>query len=251
MRREQMTRSATLIQTAWRGYFSCLNYHCDLVAITIVQSLVRCRAARIVTEQKRRERMIQSATTIQATWRGYYVCSGYECDLLHIIMVQNFIRCRAARIVTGRKRQELKKKSATIIQAQWRSFDCTMNYLHYLADVVIVQSAVRRWQATKLVSIRRSEVHEAAATKIQQTWRGFVSYADYIFTVSDIVVAQSRVRRWLAERKRTELEHDRNQTAATVIQRNWRGSTERDAVLMRQIKIIICQVSQEEYTVAE
>jgi orotate phosphoribosyltransferase-like protein len=162
-------------------------------------------------------------------------------------MVQNFIRFRTARIVAERKRHELKEQSATIIQAQWRSFDCTMNYLHYLADVVIVQSAVRRWQATKLASSRRREVHEAAATKIQQTWRGFVCYADYIFTVSDLVVAQSRVRRWLAERKRAKLEHDRIQTAATVIQRNWRGSIGRDAVLMRQIKIIICQVSQKEY----
>jgi hypothetical protein len=69
--------------------------------------------------------------------------------------------------------------------------------------------------------------------------------------VSDIVVAQSRVRRWLAERKRAELQHDHYRAAATVIQRNWRGNMGRDAVLMRQIKIIICQVSQKEYTVAE
>jgi hypothetical protein len=126
-----------------------------------------------------------------------------------------------------------------------------MSYLHYLADVLIVQSAIRCWRATKLVSVRRREAHEAAATKIQQTWRGFVCYADYIFTVSDIVVAQSRVRRWLAERKRAKLEHDRNQTAAMDIQRNWRGNMGRDAALMRQIEIIICQVRQNEYTPAE
>jgi myosin heavy subunit len=246
-RRELVDHSALTIQTAWRGYYVRSNYQCDLHDIIILQSLVRRRAATNFVEQARRELMVQSAMSIQTAWRGYYAYSSYQCDLRDIIIVQSFVRGRAARNAVKQKWLELMDQSATVIQAQWRSYDCTMNYLHYLADVLIVQSAVRRWRATKLVSVYRREAHEEAATKIQRYWRGFRCYADYIFTVADIEVVQSRVRRWLAKRKWAQMKHDRDQEAATVIQRNWRGNMGRDAALMRQIEIIICQVSQNEF----
>jgi myosin heavy subunit len=245
-RRELMDQSSTKIQTAWRGYYAYSNYQSDLLHIITVQSLARGRVARNIAKQKRRELMVQSATSIQTAWRGYYVYYSYQCDLRDIILVQSFVRGKAARNAVEQKWLELMDKSATLIQAQWRSYDCTMNYLHYLADILIVQSAVRRWRATKLVSGYRRKAQGEAATKIQRYWRGFRCYADYMFTVADIVVVQSRVRCWLAKRKRAQMKHDRDQEAATVIQRIWRGNMGRDAALMRHIQIIICQVSQNE-----
>ena len=69
-----------------------------------------------------------------------------------------------------------------------------------------------------------------------------------MFNVADIVVVQSRVRCWLAKRKRAQMRHDHDQKAATVIQRIWRGNLGQDAALMRHIQIIICQVSQNKFS---
>lgn len=258
---------ATQIQRIVRGYMATLSVYESIYKVTLVQSFVRMklaideatyRMALIIQVQsiirgylvrKNMEVVTTSATLIQAAWRGYYSCMTYQYDVLDIIIVQSLVRRRSAILYTEQKRQDRLDRSATLIQAQWRSYDCTIIYLHYLADVLTVQSVVRRWQACKKyqekVDERKEEEarrKERAATKIQQTWRGFICYADYMFTVSDIVVVQSQVRCWLAARERARMEHAREVEAATDIQRHWRGSLGRDEAIMRLIEIIICQV---------
>lgn len=39
-----------------------------------------------------------------------------------------------------------------------------------------------------------------SAVHIQRHWRGFLRRADYMFTVADIILAQSAVRRFLEKR---------------------------------------------------
>jgi len=261
---------ATQIQRIVRGYMATLSVYESIYKVTLVQSFVRMklaideatyRMALIIQVQsvirgylvrKRMDVANTSAILIQAAWRGYYSCMTYQYDILDIIIVQSLVRRRAAILGTEQKRQEQMHRSATLIQAQWRSYDCTMSYLHYLADVLIVQSAVRRWQAGKLyrtkVALRNEEEarrEEEAAIAIQRTWRGFVCYADYMFTVSDIVVVQSQARCWLAARRRLRLQRVREVEAATDIQRHWRGSLRRDEAIMRLIEIIICQVRRD------
>lgn len=259
---------ATQIQRVARGYIATLAVYEDIYKVTLIQSYVRMklavedaiyRMALIIQVQsiirgylvrKRMDEVTRAATVVQTAWRGYYDYTSYQYDLLDVKLVQCLVRRRAATIFVANERRlraqrhkELMDRSATIIQAQWRSYDCTMNYLHYLADVLIVQNAVRRWHAAKLVSTYRHERDEAAAVKIQRTWRGFVCYADYMFTVSDIVTMQSCARRWLALTNYGQMKEARNQAAAEMIQRNWRGSVGRNEALMKQVEIIICQVS--------
>ena len=281
---------ATQIQRIVRGYMATLSVYESIYKVTLVQSYVRMklaideatyRMALIIQVQsmirgylvrKRIEIANTSATLIQASWRGYYECMSYQYDILDVIIVQSLVRRRAAMLTTEEKRRDLRSRSATLIQAQWRSYDCTINYLHYLADVLIVQSAVRRWQAKKQyqseVALRNEQAavdiqrswrgfkcysdymalltalrNEESAIKIQQIWRGFMCYADYMFTISDIVVVQSIARRWLAARKRARVQHDREVGAAIDIQRHWRGSLGRDEAIMRLIEIMVCQVS--------
>lgn len=258
---------ATQIQRVVRGYMATMSVYESIYKVTLVQSYVRMklavdeatyRMALIIQVQsiirgclvrKRMEVATTNAILIQSAWRGYYAAMTYQYDVLDIIIAQSVVRRRAAILKTEQRRQDHLNRNATLIQAQWRSYDCTMKYLHYLADVLIVQSAVRRWQARKRYRaeiVRRNEEEarrmEDAATKIQQTWRGFICYADFMFTISDIVVVQSQVRSWLAARERSRMEHARDVAAATDIQRLWRGSLGRDEAIMRLIEIIICQV---------
>jgi myosin heavy subunit len=138
-----------------------------------------------------------------------------------------------------------------------------MNYLHYLADVLILQSAVRKWIASRYVidlrrqrefvsarliqahvrgfMVRQENKQTKAALVIQKSWRGFVSYAEYMFTIADIVTAQTQARCWVARRRRKDRLDMRDAKAATTIQTQWRGATARankKAVLQH---VIICQ----------
>lgn len=137
-----------------------------------------------------------------------------------------------------------------------------MNYLHFLADILIVQSTVRRFLVQKRVKAmkdhaaiviqsawrglmcyidyheyltvrriqsvwrayicKRKYKREKAAILIQSTWRGFLFYADYMFELSDIVVVQKQIRCWLAKRVVNKKRSQFRNTAATKIQKNWR-----------------------------
>jgi hypothetical protein len=68
-----MERSATAIQSAYRSYSGFESYHLDLIKIITVQQFVRCRTARILLEQKRLKRIVQSAAKTQAAGRGFQV----------------------------------------------------------------------------------------------------------------------------------------------------------------------------------
>lgn len=105
-----------------------------------------------------------------------------------------------------------------------------MNYLHFLADILICQSSARRF-----LVVSRVKREKQAATRIQSIWRGFVSYADYMFSVADIVAVQKRARQWLAHRRLVELrEEKQSYEAAVVIQKCWRGFvTETEFVVMK------------------
>ena len=64
-----------------------------------MQTLVRGNAARkeITNVKQRKKRKHQSATTIQAAWRGHCARLSYRSDCLHIIHVQALVRGNAAR----------------------------------------------------------------------------------------------------------------------------------------------------------
>jgi hypothetical protein len=55
-----MDRSATMIQSAWRGYAAFASYQRFLLDVVIVQSFVRCRQARIGAKQRKAARKVDS-----------------------------------------------------------------------------------------------------------------------------------------------------------------------------------------------
>eukprot|EP00934_Nitzschia_sp_Nitz4_P007842 Nitzschia sp. Nitz4//scaffold263_size26989//15141//20918//NITZ4_008226-RA/size26989-processed-gene-0.25-mRNA-1//-1//CDS//3329544772//7832//frame0 len=224
------------IQRHVRGYLATMRVYEDIYKVTMVQSHVRMKlamdeatrrmalviqlqaVARGFLTRKRLEYKQACAVAIQANWRCFFTRLTYQFDLLDIIIVQSVWRRRVATRKVEALRQARLNRSATIIQAKWRSYDCNMNYLHYLADVLLAQSAVRRYLARKRVRTIKND----AAVKIQSVWRGFVAYADYMFSIADIVVAQKVARRYLARQVVKKMRLSKYTDAALIIQKHWR-----------------------------
>jgi hypothetical protein len=195
------TSKAIEIQRYMRGYLATMRVYEEIYKVTIIQSFVRMKLAidnathrmaaiiliqsRIRGFRVRREFQEKraGAIVIQSSWRCFLARLGYQFNLLDIIIVQSAWRRRCGSRVAAEKRYERWVHSATVIQSQWRSYDCTMNYLHYLADVLVVQSAVRRFLAMKCVSnmklaaINQRNLKEYySARTIQTRWRGYICY---------------------------------------------------------------------------
>jgi hypothetical protein len=207
-----------------------------MVSIIQIQSIARGFLVR-----KRQTRLVTAVTHVQAAWRAFCCRFSYQLDILDIIIVQSVWRKAIAKIKYHRLLFENQVRCAVKIQSQWRSYDCSMNYLHYIADVLIVQSIMRRYMAIKRCNAIRTDnaliiqmavrvflaklVLERikSAILIQSAYRGFVCYADYMFTISDIVLAQSVARRWIKQKDYPKLLHDYRSNAAITVQKHWRG----------------------------
>jgi hypothetical protein len=277
---------ATQIQKIARGYLATLRVYEDLYNITVVQSIARRHAAiknaklrlwAVQTIQsvgrgwqcRRQMRILNhSATKIQSAWRGYYVQLNYQFDIVDIIIVQSIVRRKAAIAKAKYMREKKIFDAAATIQKYWRSYDCTMNYLHTVADVLVVQSVVRRWIAVRYVSDYREKLHftmalrvqllvrswlartkvkkQRAARDIQKVWRGFWTYTDYVFTLADIIMVQKTVRAHQACRKVAQMAKARREenehAAAVTIQKNWRAYSAQMEMLFNLVHIIIAQV---------
>ena len=147
---------------------------------------------------------------------------SYQFDIVDIIIVHSiFLRRAAQRLHTAMLFNKY-TQSSTAIQTAWRTFNHTMTYLHSIADILIVQSMVRRWIAMVFVLLYQEAVHNNGALMIQTTFlghsaclradrmrasiviqstlRGFQCYIDYIFTMTDIVIVQRFVRQQIAKK---------------------------------------------------
>jgi hypothetical protein len=271
---------ATLIQSNWRCFYNRLTYQFDLLDIIIVQSVWRKKLGERVAALKVEEKRNTNATVIQSLARMYfcrldyadyrsakkiqsvvrmYLCrydyaeykaaTTLQATVRMFLCRSGYVEYKCAKKIQSIVRMYLQRvkctnHQATIasikIQAKWRSYDCQMNFLHFLADVLIVQSTIRRYLVQKKVKAmknhaaiviqrtwrglicyidyheyltvrriqsawrgyvcRRNYKREKAAIVIQCAWRGFLFYADYMFELSDIVVVQKQIRCWLAKR---------------------------------------------------
>jgi len=116
------------------------------------------------------------ATMIQKTYLGYHCRMQLTLNFYHIIVVQSICRrwlamddavtriyciVRIQAFARGsfvRKRMNLHilennvyDAAAIMIQTQWRSFWCEMNFLRAYEDILVVQSIVRGWITRKFV----------------------------------------------------------------------------------------------------
>jgi hypothetical protein len=240
------------IQRFVRGYLATMRVYEDIYKVTMVQSYVRMKLAmdkathrmalviqlqsvvRSFLTRRRLEYQEACAVAIQANWRCFFTRLTYQFDLLDIIIVQSVWRRRVATRKVELLRQERRDRFATILQAKWRSYDCTMNYLHFLADVLIAQSAVRRFlskkhvaglknhAATTIQSIARCYIKRryfgeyCAARKIQSVWRGCVKYRSF----GEYFSARTIQSAW---RTFIRLKSFREYCATRQIQSAWRG----------------------------
>jgi hypothetical protein len=232
--------SAMEIQRIVRGFLGTLSVYESIYQITVVQSVVRRRQAviratdrmvfviqlqsivRRFLRQKQLDKINEAALVVQKTWRAFSCRFSYQLELLDIIQVQSFWRRRQAKLKAGYLRCIKQHRAATMIQSHWRSFDCTMNFLQYLADILIVQDALRRWLVRKEQRKKTAIRVMKAARKIQKCWRGFVCYADFMFTISDIVIVQTVVRKRIAQRVFQQRRQGQINISTLTIQRYWR-----------------------------
>jgi len=126
------------------------------------------------------------ATMIQKTYLGYHCRIQFTLDFYHIVVVQSICRRWLAmddavtriycivRIQAFARGSLVRKKmklhtlennvydaAAIMIQTQWRSFWCEMNFLRAYEDILVVQSIVRGWITRKFVRswLKANKIH--------------------------------------------------------------------------------------------
>lgn len=104
------------------------------------------------------------AMSIQACWRGYHARYWWEMNKIAALIIQTWTRGFLVQ-----KQFHRMKVAAIKIQSCWKSYDCAMNFMHSMADILIVQSIIRRWLAKrKVLDMLQSELSN-------ETYRKFYS----------------------------------------------------------------------------
>jgi len=247
-------RALVLIQAYVRRWLPERRLRESIVAATRIQALFRGWLTRDTLEDKH-----YCATQIQRAWRGYAGQLSYQFDIVDIIIVQSIARRKMACRRAADAKQQLREQAAIKISSTWRSYDCTMNYLHTLADILIVQSVVRRWKAMRDFPVFREERRNDCATQIQKLVRGHMSRNQlmWYFSATEIqscwrrYSAMNEYRRfraagtiqrwWRGCVARRELKAKREQNAAVVVQRNWRAYVCHTDFIFTVADIVIAQ----------
>ena len=225
---------ATQIQRIARGYLATMSVYEDLYNVTVIQSLVRRRFAykeaairlycvvkiqsvgRMLYQQNKFYKRKAASIKIQGIWRSYSAQMNFQFDIVDIIIVQSIVRRKAASVIFQKLMYEKQTAAATKIQSHWRAYDCTLNFHTDMADIILVQSIVRRWLAIRLTDDYRAEMNYFAATKIQTYWRMRECRLDFF----NHLAARKIQTYWRMRECRLDyLEWG----AATKIQKVWRG----------------------------
>ncbi len=233
------------IQSAWRMFVCKSDFAFTVIDITLVQSKVRrWLALRRADELRQR---VEAATVIQSAIRGRNVYLDYLWTICSIILCQSIVR-RFISIQHTNRLKELRKNTAALtIQCAYRRHVAMSDYIFFLSDVILCQSIVRRFQSIKLARRMTSDIHRRhneAAALIQSTFRRHTAMNQYAFFLSDIILCQSIVRRFLSiqlvRRKNIETQQRRN-AAAVVIQSAFRKHLIMSDYIFTVSDIILCQ----------
>jgi len=197
------------IQRFVRGYLATMQVYEDIYKVTLVQSLVRMRIsmdyaayrmsliiqvqaiARGFLARRRRAHLDYGATLIQSSWRGFYNRLTYQFDLLDIIIVQSLWRKKLGVQVAAKKIEEKRNASATLIQAEWRAYDCRMDFLCYIS----ARTIQTKWRSHRC---RMNYVDNQASTIIQSAARMFLCRLQYVDYQAAMVI-QSLARRYFCQ----------------------------------------------------
>lgn len=106
--------------------------------------------------------------------------------LADLILCQAIVRRKLA---TNQKSKLVQAKEVTCairIQAIWRGFVANNKFIHAIADIILVQSIVRRYRAIRIVVQWREQrsILVAAVTRLSATWRRFYVEREYKYNLA-------------------------------------------------------------------
>lgn len=246
----QLCQYIVPIQTLARTYLAKCAVEKRLKRIVLVQALIRRWSCRHYLSKCR-----FVAIQIQACQRGYKAREKVICLHAKTFVATELQACyRGAALRSALRYQAL---CATIIQSAWRGYRQHALYGDILESVVVIQSVARMRSHRKLflfvqnarLTLEASILaarKEEAATQIQTFWRTSSARIDFCDTVVDIVIVQSVLRRWSANRKAKQLQVKRD--AATRIQSWLRGRVEFHAYsLILEATLLIQSIVRREH----
>ena len=174
------------LQALARGHFARKEASVRIGALLTLQ-----RAFRTWLDNVRVEKLLRQHDFLTRASQG-----SVGTDVFCAIHIQRIWRGYVVRLN--------RENAATRIQSAWRSFAAVEQYYRDLSDIVLVQSAIRRWLGMRrhFDALERVMAIQAAnATVIQSAWRAFDSSMNYLNVKLDIIIVQSVVRRWLVQQQ--------------------------------------------------
>ncbi|KAK1426383.1 hypothetical protein QVD17_15054 [Tagetes erecta] len=137
-RSEVLGRSATKIQTKFRGYSACNKFILLRSSAIVIQTICRGEVARFCYERRRKER---ACLRIQKNARMHREKTRYRFMSSSVIFIQNGMRGMAARNAYNFKRQT---KAAIGIQSRCRQHLALRRYLKTRKVAIYAQSVLRK-----------------------------------------------------------------------------------------------------------
>ncbi len=243
--------AAISIQKVHRGFIKRMKYQTLVADIVTIQSLVR---RRIATKALSMLQQIQwyrkteqevAATKIQAAYHGFIARIDFIIVIGHVISLQSVVRSAIAK----NKLHALRKcnNAATKIRAAYMGFITRMNYLITLDSIITCQCAIRAMYAKRQLNEARFmkwREENAAATKIQCSYRRHAARFEYIIIVSSIITCQSVIRMLLAKVdlvERRQVQCNKEYSAATLIKAAYLGFTARMNYILTVADIVTIQ----------
>jgi len=143
--------AAIQIQAAFRGWWvrDCVDV--DNYCAAMIQKVYRGMRCRNEYQLDR-----YSTVLVQSVCRRWMAMDVAVTRLYCIVRIQAFVRGSLARRRMGFDffEESVHDAAAIMIQTQWRSFLCEMNYLRAYEDILVVQSVARGWMARRRVVAR-------------------------------------------------------------------------------------------------
>lgn len=214
------TRSATKIQSVWRGFHTkCVVFEAILESIQIEQAAVLIqqywrRYAAFTNYRCKAERRVRdiAVITIQRHWRGHFSKSVVQNAIKTLILLQAVVRSHQARQVAHIRRGEtienLESSGSRTIQRAWKRFLWSSKHTKAVASIRI-QTLFRMSVAAK-----QRQRHRASIL-IQSYWR----MQSILFHYKEFRGARTIQTSWRMHSNQGSL---RKYLASRKIQASWR-----------------------------